>query len=126
MCELRNRDTSSRIAVGIRRAVAALQSNLVRQLALRPGNEEFRIEGDTAVRIGVELHHPAVESAVAKWRIERAGERMGEVHTPPDRADVAADVRQVRAGGERGVFGGGMAGARNDATDPHLAGELGI
>src|SRR5690348_7133338 len=56
----------SRIAIGIRGAVATLQPDLVRQLALRPGNEELRIERDAALRSGVELHHPAVEPALVE------------------------------------------------------------
>src|SRR5271165_7371085 len=59
-----------RITKRIRRAVSALQSHLVRQLSLRPFDKEFRIEGKPTVRIGVELDHPAVESALVELRID--------------------------------------------------------
>src|SRR5215469_6967917 len=67
----------SRIAIRIRRAVAALQPDLMRQVPFRPGQKELRIEGNAAVRIGVELHHPAIEPALVELRIDGAVERVG-------------------------------------------------
>src|SRR5215469_4404220 len=78
----------SRIAIGIRRAVTALQPDLMRQVPFRPGQEELRIEGKAAVRIGVELHHPAVEPALVELRVDRAVERVGEVDAPAVAADL--------------------------------------
>src|SRR5262245_7749297 len=57
------------IAIRIRRAVAALQVDLVRQVALWPVDEEFRVERNAAARLGVELHHPAVEAAFIKLSV---------------------------------------------------------
>src|SRR5215475_13751240 len=50
----------SRIAIGVRRAVAPLQSYLMRQMALRPLDEERRVECEAAFRLGVKLDHPAL------------------------------------------------------------------
>src|ERR1700731_1386196 len=71
-----------RITKRIRRAVSALESHLVRQPSLRPFDKEFRIEGNPAVRIGVELDHPAVESTLVELRIDCAIERVGEIDAP--------------------------------------------
>ena len=80
----------SRIAVGIRRAVAALEPHLIRAMALRPFDEEFRVGRDAAFRIGVELDHPAVEtlgiglanapsrSEPSRWAYENVS-----AHAPP-------------------------------------------
>src|SRR5215469_3061571 len=110
----------SRITEGIRRAVAALEPHLMRQLSLRPLDEEFGIEGDAAVGLGVELHHPAVEPAVVELRVDRAVKRVGEIDALP----VAADLDHLRPTAELAVLRARMAGARDDAADPHLAGEL--
>src|SRR5262249_19834175 len=69
----------SRITEGIRRAVAALQPHLMRQLSLRPFDEELGIEGDAAFGLGVELHHPAVEPSLVELRVDRAVKRVGEI-----------------------------------------------
>src|SRR5258705_5499105 len=53
---------SSRIAIGIRRTVAAFEPHLVRPVRCRPVDEEFRIEADAAFRIGVELDHPSLDA----------------------------------------------------------------
>src|ERR1700704_4156364 len=50
---------SSRIAIGVRRAVAALEAHLVWPVRRRPVHKELGIEGDAAFRIGVELDHPS-------------------------------------------------------------------
>src|SRR4051812_30363194 len=78
----------SREAVGIRRAVASLQPDLMREMALRPLDEEFRVEGDAALRIGIELHHPAIEAVVIDLLVDGAVERVGEVDPPPVPADL--------------------------------------
>src|ERR1051326_5646877 len=94
----------------------------MRQLSLGPIDEEFGIEGDAALGLGVELHHPAVEAALVELRVDRAVERIGEVDAPA----VAADLDHLRTAAELAVLGAGMARARDDAADPHRAGELGI
>src|SRR5437588_711512 len=93
--------TSSRIAVRIRRAVAAFEPHLVRQLSLGPGDEEFRVELEAAIGAGVELHHPAVESAFVELAVDRAIERIGEIDAPA----VAADLDHLRPAGELAVLG---------------------
>src|SRR5262249_32852608 len=50
------------VAIRIRRAVAALEANLVRTVRRRPLHEELGVEGDAAVRRRIELHHPAVDA----------------------------------------------------------------
>src|ERR1051325_7205452 len=94
-----------RIAIGIRGAVAALQANLVRALPFRPVDEEFRIEGHAAVRLDVELHHPAIDAFRIELRIDRAVERIGEIDAPP----VTADLDHLRAAIELAVLGARMA-----------------
>src|SRR3954470_14823518 len=114
--------SSSRGAVRIRRAVAAFEPHLGRQLSLRPVDEEFWIEGDAALRVRVELHHPAVEAALVELAVDGAIEGVGEV----DALAVAADLHHLWSTAELAVLGAGMAGAGHDAADPHLAGELGV
>src|ERR1043166_5632847 len=60
----------------------------MRQPALRPIEEEFGIEGDAALGLGVELHHPAVEAAVVETRGGRPPRRGGgkKKKAPPRRA----------------------------------------
>src|SRR5215475_14927215 len=82
-----------RIAIGIRRAVAALQANLVRTLAFGPVDEEFWIEGHAAFRLDVELHHPAFDALRIELRIDGAVERVGEV----DALAVATDLDHLGA-----------------------------
>src|SRR6516225_1976284 len=73
----------SRIAIRVRGAIATLQTDLVRQVSLRPFDEELRVERDAALGLGVELHHPALESAFVELRVDRAVERVGEIDAPP-------------------------------------------
>src|SRR5947209_15245893 len=81
-----------RIAIRIGRAVAALQADLMRPMALRPIDEELRIERNPAIRARVELHHPAVDSLGIELRIDGAVKRIGEVDALP----VAADLHHLR------------------------------
>ena len=69
--------------------------------ALRPVDEELRVEGDAAIRAGVELHHPAVDALGIELRVDGAIERVGEV----DALAVAADLDHLRAAVERAVLG---------------------
>src|SRR5262245_20362239 len=110
-----------RIAVGVRRAISALQPDLMRQLTFRPIDEEFRIECDATLALGVELDHPAVEPALVQLRIDRAIKGVGEI----DASAVTTDFHHLRAAAEVAVLGRRMPGARNDAADPDLAGKLG-
>src|SRR5690242_7671427 len=116
------RSAPSRIAIGIRGAVAGLQTDLMRALSLRPIDEEFRIEVDAALRLGVELDHPAVNSFRIKLRIDGAVQRIGEIDPPP----VATDFHHLRTAIEFAVLRARMARLRDDAADAHLAGELGF
>src|SRR5436309_3399200 len=103
----------SGITIGIRGAVSALQPDLVRQPSLGPRQKKFRIEGDAAVRIGIELYHPAVEAVLIELRIDRAIERVAEI----DAASVAANLDHLRAASQSPVFRTGVTGARDDATN---------
>src|SRR5260370_22233351 len=78
---------SSRIAIGIRRTVAAFKPHLVRPVRRRPLHEEFRIEADAAVRLGVELDHPSLDAVGIELRVDGALQRIGEINPP----SVAAD-----------------------------------
>ena len=89
----------SRIAVGIRRSSRHLQPNLMRPVALRPFDEELRIELNAAAGIDIELHHPAVDSLRIELRIDRAVKRVGEI----DAFAVAADLHHLRPAVERSV-----------------------
>src|SRR6266852_6605005 len=77
-----------RIAIGIRRTVAAFKPHLVRPVRRRPVHEEFRIEADPAFRIGVELDHPSLDAVGIELWIDRAVQRIGEI----DPSSVAADL----------------------------------
>src|SRR5207302_796792 len=111
----------SRIAVGIRRAVAAFEPHLMRQMRCGPVDEEIAVKRNAAVRSSIELHHPALEPVGIELRIDRAVERVGEI----DALAVTADLDHLWAAIE-GAISLGMARTRNNAADPHLAGELGI
>src|SRR5689334_18913341 len=94
----------------------------MRPLPLGPIDKEFRIERHAALWLDVELHHPAVETLGVELRIDGAVERIGEI----DAASVATDLDHLRSAVEFAVLRTRMRGARDDAADPHLAGELWI
>src|SRR5256885_7858994 len=73
----------SRIAIGIRRTVAAFKPHLVRPVRRRPLHEEFRIEADAAFRIGVELDHPPLDAIGIELWVDGAVQRIGEIDPPP-------------------------------------------
>src|SRR6266478_9835364 len=79
---------SSRIAIGIRRTVAAFKAHLVRPVRCRPFHEEFRIEADAAFRIGVELDHPSLDAIGIELWVDGAVQRIGEIDPPPVAADL--------------------------------------
>src|SRR5262245_39943206 len=106
----------SRIAVGVRRAVAAFEPHLVGTVWGRPPHKEPGIEGDAAVRIGVELHHPTLDTVGIELRVNGTVERIGKV----DAFAVTADLDHLRSAAQCAVFGAGMRGPRDDAPDPHL------
>src|SRR5262249_24619453 len=110
----------SGIAIGIRRAVASLQPDLMRPMAFRPIDEEFRVERDASGGVGVEFSNPAVDAFRIEWRIDRAVERVGEITAP----SVAADLDHLRSAVELSVLGCGVARTRDDPANAHLAGEL--
>src|SRR5262249_20320851 len=83
----------SRMAIRVGRAVPALQANLVRALPLRPVNEELRIEGNPAVRFGVELHHPPIDPFRVELLVDGPVKRIGEIDAP----SVAADLDHLWA-----------------------------
>ena len=94
----------------------------MRALSLRPVDKEFRIESDAAARLGVELDHPAVDPVGVELRVDGAVKRIGEIDPPP----VAAYFDHLWTAAEFAVLRARMVRARDNAADPHLAGELGI
>src|SRR5215831_15998252 len=69
-------------AIGIRRRVASLQAHLVRQQTLRPVDEKVGVKLDAAARLGVDLHHPSLESVRIELGIDRPVERAREINSP--------------------------------------------
>src|SRR5690242_21771356 len=101
----------------IRRRVPAFESHLVRA-RLAEVDEEVRVDGEAAVRGGVELHHPAGESVGVELVVPRAVERVGEV----DATAVAADLYHLRTAGEYAALR--VRRAPHDAAEVHRASEL--
>src|SRR5258707_14245325 len=79
---------NSRVAVGVGRAVASIEPDLMRPVAHGPLDEEFRIEGDATLGLHVKLHHPAVDAIWRELRIDRAVERDGEIEPSAIEADL--------------------------------------
>src|SRR5260370_31983303 len=94
---------SSRIAIGIRRAVAAFKTHLARPVRRRPVHKESGIESDAAFRIGVELDHPTLDAIGIELWIDGAVQRVGEI----DATAVAADLHHLVAAAERPLPGSG-------------------
>src|SRR5260370_16986039 len=111
---------SSRIAIRIRRTVAAFKAHLMRPVRRRPVDEEFGIEGNAAFRIGVELDHPSLDALGIELRIDGAVQRVCEIDAP----SVAADLHHLRPAAECAVFGSGGRCLRYDPADAHLAAQL--
>src|SRR5262249_44578574 len=88
---------SSRIAVRVGRAVAALEAYLMRPMRLGPFDEEFRIECDTPSRLGIELHHPAFDACGKDLRADGAINEIVKVAPPP----VATDLDHLWTAVER-------------------------
>src|SRR5262245_64062190 len=93
----------------------------MRAVALRPGDEEARIESDAAALARVELHHPAVDAVRIELLIDRAVERVGEI----DALSVPADLDHLRSAVEPPARPR-VGRAREDAANPDRAGELGL
>src|SRR4029077_8546670 len=107
----------SRIAVGIRRAVAAFQPHLVWTMWRRPFHEESLVEGDASARLGVELYHPSLDPVGIELGVDGAIKRVGDVHA----LAIAADLARLSTPRQRSILGVWMCGLRHDATDPDLA-----
>src|SRR4029453_3172101 len=97
---------TSRIAIGIRRTIAALQPDLVRTVRRRPIDEELLVEGNAAFRLGVQLAHPALHTIRIELLVDDAVERVGEVDAPA----IAADLDHLRPAIQRATLGPGMGG----------------
>src|SRR5436190_2020904 len=87
----------------------------------RPVDEEIAVKLDAAGGIGIELHHPALETIGIKLRIDRAVERVGEIHAPA----VTADLDHLRSAIQRTIRLW-MSGARDNASDPDLSSQPGV
>src|SRR5262249_24270016 len=105
------------VAMGAGRAVATVEPDLVRPVAVAPMDEELRIKGDAALGPHVELHHPAVDAIGIELGVDRAVKRVGEINPPA----VPADLDHLRSAVERAVPGGRMCRPGDDAPDAHLA-----
>src|ERR1700730_13650567 len=92
----------------------------MRSMALWPFDEEFRVELDSALGLGVKLYHPALDSIGIELGIDRAVERVGEIDAPT----IAADLHHLRAAVEPAVLGLRVGCLRDDATDTDLARQL--
>src|SRR5215475_1119802 len=110
----------SRKTEGVGRGVSALQADLMRQVVVRPLDEEVAGQLDAAARLRVHPHHPALDAVRVELRVDRSVERVGEV----DPLAVAAHLDHLRAAVE-GTIVARPGRARDDAADPELAGELG-
>ena len=82
-----------RIAIGIRGRVSALQAHLMREVAIRPGQEEVFIKFDSTLWLGVDLHHPALDPIGIELVIDCAVERIGEVDT----VSITTDLHHLRS-----------------------------
>ena len=85
-----------RIAVGVRRGIAALQADLVRSLVAEV-EEEVRVEAHPPVGIGIELDQPALDALGIELRVPGHVERVGQV----DAAPIPADFDHLRPAIER-------------------------
>src|SRR6266508_5506261 len=80
-------------AVRVRGCVAALQSNLVRSLALREAREESLVERHAALGLRIELGHPALDAVGIELGVPGCIQRVADVRAPT----VAADLDQLRS-----------------------------
>src|SRR6516225_7667173 len=85
-----------------------------------PLHEKRRVEGNPAVRGGIEFHHPALDSVGIERRIDCAIERVGEVDT----LTITAYLDHLRPAAEGTVPRARMRGPRHDTADANLAGEV--
>src|SRR5215212_1505460 len=85
-----------RIAIGIGRGVTALQPHLMRPLVTEI-EEEVRVEAHAALRVGIELDHPALDAVGIELRVPGQVERVGEVDAPA----IPADLDHLRPPVER-------------------------
>src|SRR6478736_4061610 len=88
-----------REAIGIRGSVAAFQADLVRAQPVKL-NEEFFIEFHPALRMRVDLHHPALHAIGIELLVPRGVKGVGEI----DALSVAADLDHLWTTVER-LFG---------------------
>src|SRR5262245_17664970 len=106
----------SRVAIRVGCGVAALQSHLVGQMTYRRLDKESPGQVASALELGVDLDHPALDPVGVELRVDRAIERIGEIDPPA----VAADLDHLRPAIEgSGMLG--MAGTRDHAADAQLA-----
>src|SRR6185295_15122166 len=104
------RPEGSRIAVGIRRAIASFQPHLMRAMSAGPIDEEILVERDAAFGLGIELDHPAAKPIRIELLVDDSIERVGEI----DPFAIAADLDHLWPAIERLGLGRRMRGARND------------
>src|SRR5207245_8021859 len=109
---------ASRIAVRVRGGVAALQTHLMRPVAVRPLDEEFPVQLHAPGRLRIDLDHPALDPVRIELVVDRAVERVREV----DPLAITADLDHLRPAVER-PLACWVRGARYDAADPQPTGE---
>src|SRR5439155_4537133 len=84
------------VAIRVGGGVAAFQTHLVTS-QIAEFNEKLRIEFHAALRIGVQLHHPAPYAVRIELRIPRSVKRVREVNP----SAVTADFHHLRPAVER-------------------------
>src|SRR5215467_5620609 len=86
-----------REAVRVRRRVTALESHLVRALALGEPSEEPRVERHAALGPGIHLGYPTADAVRIELGVPGGIQRVADVDTLP----IAADFDHLRTAVER-------------------------
>src|SRR5262245_16654914 len=87
-----------------------------------PLDEKLGIEGNTAMGLGVELYHPAINPVRIELLIDGTVERVGEVNAPT----IAAHFYHLRSTAHAPILGARVRRSRDDTADAYLARELGF
>src|SRR5208282_1163493 len=95
----------------IRRGVATLQMDLV-AAQIAEFKKEFRVDLHTAIGLGIELYHPALNSVRIELHVPRCIKRVREINSTP----IAAHLHHLRAAvqGCAGILR--MSSAAHDTT----------
>src|SRR5208282_1762663 len=80
--------------------------------------EKLGIDLHAAFRLGVELHHPALDAFRIKLSVPRRIERIGEI----DALAIAAELDHLRGAVQRSLRLLGMRGLADDSAQVHRSG----